>query len=81
MRDFGFIHALVFASVIVSTDPIAVVGLFKALGAPKRLAIYRFHEEEHQEAVRRGARERLAKVKDPEGHVPLEQSSSLSDAA
>lgn len=36
---FGFIHALVFAAVIVSTDPIAVVGLFKALGAPKRLAI------------------------------------------
>ncbi|WNG54574.1 Na+/H+ antiporter [Archangium gephyra] len=36
---FGFMHALVFAAVIVSTDPIAVVGLFKALGAPKRLAI------------------------------------------
>jgi CPA1 family monovalent cation:H+ antiporter len=39
VQDFGFIHAMVFAAVIVSTDPIAVVGLFKALGAPKRLAI------------------------------------------
>lgn len=39
VEGFGFIHAMVFASVIVSTDPIAVVGLFKALGAPKRLAI------------------------------------------
>lgn len=39
VQGFGFIHALVFAAVIVSTDPIAVVGLFKALGAPKRLAI------------------------------------------
>ncbi|ATB28781.1 Na+/H+ antiporter [Melittangium boletus] len=39
VEDFGFIHAFVFASVIVSTDPIAVVGLFKALGAPKRLAV------------------------------------------
>ena len=39
VTGFGLIHAMVFASVIVSTDPIAVVGLFKALGAPKRLAI------------------------------------------
>lgn len=38
-EGFSFIHAMVFAAVIVSTDPIAVVGLFKALGAPKRLAI------------------------------------------
>ncbi|WNG32071.1 Na+/H+ antiporter [Cystobacter fuscus] len=36
---FGFLSALVFAAVIVSTDPIAVVGLFKVLGAPKRLAV------------------------------------------
>jgi monovalent cation:H+ antiporter, CPA1 family len=36
---FGFIHGLVFASVIMATDPIAVVGLFKNLGAPKRLAV------------------------------------------
>lgn len=39
LEGFGLIHAMVFASLIVSTDPIAVVGLFKALGAPKRLAI------------------------------------------
>lgn len=36
---FGFLSGLVFAAVIVSTDPIAVVGLFKMLGAPKRLAV------------------------------------------
>jgi CPA1 family monovalent cation:H+ antiporter len=36
---FGFLHGLVFASVIAATDPIAVVGLFKTLGAPKRLAV------------------------------------------
>jgi monovalent cation:H+ antiporter, CPA1 family len=36
---FGLMAALVFAAVIVSTDPIAVVGLFKALGAPKRLVV------------------------------------------
>ncbi|MDC0710651.1 Na+/H+ antiporter [Stigmatella sp. ncwal1] len=39
VQGFAFIHALVFASVIVSTDPIAVVGLFKMLGVPKRLAV------------------------------------------
>ncbi|MFP2900562.1 cation:proton antiporter [Corallococcus sp. 4LFB] len=39
LEGFGLISAMVFASLIVSTDPIAVVGLFKALGAPKRLAI------------------------------------------
>lgn len=37
--DFPLLEALVFASVIAATDPIAVVGLFKALGAPKRLAV------------------------------------------
>ncbi|MGE0441076.1 MAG: Na+/H+ antiporter [Gemmatimonadales bacterium] len=31
-------HALVFGALIAATDPIAVVGLFRALGAPKRLA-------------------------------------------
>lgn len=36
---FEWIHAAVFASIIVATDPIAVVGLFKSLGAPKRLAV------------------------------------------
>jgi CPA1 family monovalent cation:H+ antiporter len=38
-RGFGLIHALVFAAVIVATDPIAVVALFKSLGAPRRLAV------------------------------------------
>lgn len=32
-------HALVFAALISATDPIAVVALFKSLGAPKRLAV------------------------------------------
>jgi monovalent cation:H+ antiporter, CPA1 family len=39
VEGFSFIHALVFASIIVATDPIAVVSLFKTLGAPKRLAV------------------------------------------
>jgi CPA1 family monovalent cation:H+ antiporter len=39
IQGFTFIHALVFASIIVATDPIAVVSLFKSLGAPKRLAV------------------------------------------
>lgn len=38
-EGFAFAHALVFAAMIVATDPIAVVGLFKSLGAPKRLAV------------------------------------------
>ena len=36
---FGWAHALVFSAVIAATDPIAVVALFKSLGAPKRLAL------------------------------------------
>jgi CPA1 family monovalent cation:H+ antiporter len=36
---FNFIQALVFASLIAATDPIAVVALFKSLGVPKRLAV------------------------------------------
>ncbi|HNN91812.1 MAG TPA: Na+/H+ antiporter [Pseudomonadota bacterium] len=36
---FSFQHALVFAALIAATDPIAVVALFKSLGAPKRLAV------------------------------------------
>ena len=36
---FGWADALVFAALISATDPIAVVGLFKSLGAPKRLAV------------------------------------------
>ena len=37
----GFTRAdgLIFAAVIAATDPIAVVALFKSLGAPKRLAV------------------------------------------
>ena len=36
---FGIRHALVFAALIAATDPIAVVALFKSLGAPKRLTV------------------------------------------
>ncbi len=36
---FGWPHALVFAALIAATDPIAVVALFKSLGAPPRLAL------------------------------------------
>ncbi len=32
-------HALVFSSLIAATDPIAVVALFKTLGAPRRLSV------------------------------------------
>jgi CPA1 family monovalent cation:H+ antiporter len=38
-RGFGWSHACVFAALIAATDPIAVVSLFKSLGAPKRLAL------------------------------------------
>jgi CPA1 family monovalent cation:H+ antiporter len=37
--DFTRTDGLVFAALIAATDPIAVVALFKSLGAPKRLAI------------------------------------------
>ena len=36
---FTLMHGLVFGALIAATDPIAVVGLFKSLGAPKRLAV------------------------------------------
>jgi CPA1 family monovalent cation:H+ antiporter len=36
---FGWPHALVFAALIAATDPIAVVALFKSLGAPERLSV------------------------------------------
>lgn len=36
---FELSHGLVFAALIAATDPIAVVGLFKSLGAPKRMAV------------------------------------------
>ena len=45
MRDLAFVtrfnwrYALVFGALIAATDPIAVVALFKSLGAPKRLSI------------------------------------------
>jgi CPA1 family monovalent cation:H+ antiporter len=37
--DFTWSYALVFASLIAATDPIAVVATFKKLGAPKRLSM------------------------------------------
>lgn len=37
--QFSYADGLVFAALLAATDPIAVVGLFKSLGAPKRLAI------------------------------------------
>jgi len=39
VEGFHLVHGLVFAALIAATDPIAVVALFKSLGAPKRLAI------------------------------------------
>jgi CPA1 family monovalent cation:H+ antiporter len=36
---FGWSFALVFAALIAATDPIAVVALFRSLGAPRRLAL------------------------------------------
>jgi CPA1 family monovalent cation:H+ antiporter len=37
--NFSWEYALVFASLIAATDPIAVVATFKKLGAPKRLSM------------------------------------------
>ncbi len=37
--SFGWPHAVVFGALIAATDPIAVVGMFKTLGAPRRLSI------------------------------------------
>jgi CPA1 family monovalent cation:H+ antiporter len=39
VNDFTYADGAVFAALLAATDPIAVVGLFKSLGAPKRLAI------------------------------------------
>jgi Na+:H+ antiporter len=39
VTGFTWQHALVFGALIAATDPIAVVGLFKTLGAPKRLRL------------------------------------------
>lgn len=38
-RDFTFAMGLVFGAVVAATDPIAVVSLFKTLGAPRRLRV------------------------------------------
>lgn len=38
-ENFTVSQALVFAALIAATDPIAVVALFKSVGAPKRLAV------------------------------------------
>jgi CPA1 family monovalent cation:H+ antiporter len=39
VTGFGWREALVFSALIAATDPIAVVALFKSLGAPKRLGV------------------------------------------
>ena len=39
VSGFGFIHGLVFAALLAATDPIAVVAVFKSLGAPHRLGV------------------------------------------
>ncbi|MDO9015282.1 MAG: sodium:proton antiporter [Deltaproteobacteria bacterium] len=39
VEGFTFAHGLVFAALLAATDPIAVVGLFKSLGAPRRLMV------------------------------------------
>lgn len=38
-EGFSLSHALVFGALISATDPIAVVSLFRSLGAPKRLMV------------------------------------------
>lgn len=39
VEGFTLTHGLVFGALIVATDPIAVIALFKSLGAPKRLNV------------------------------------------
>jgi CPA1 family monovalent cation:H+ antiporter len=39
VSSFNWRYALVFGALIAATDPIAVVAMFKSLGAPKRLGI------------------------------------------
>ncbi len=39
VEGFTLIHGAIFASLIAATDPIAVVGLFKTMGAPRRLSV------------------------------------------
>jgi monovalent cation:H+ antiporter, CPA1 family len=38
VEGFGLVYGTVFAAIIAATDPMAVVALFKSVGAPKRLA-------------------------------------------
>ncbi len=38
-QGFGWPHAIVFGALIAATDPIAVVAMFKSLGAPRRLSV------------------------------------------
>ena len=38
-QGFGWSHAIVFGALIAATDPIAVVAMFKSLGAPRRLSV------------------------------------------
>jgi Na+:H+ antiporter len=39
IQDFNIYHALLFGALISATDPVAVIALFKELGAPQRLTI------------------------------------------
>ncbi len=39
VQGFNWKHAMVFGALISATDPIAVVAIFKSLGAPRRLAV------------------------------------------
>jgi len=39
VQEFRFVHGLVFAALLAATDPIAVVAVFKSLGAPHRLGM------------------------------------------
>ena len=38
LQDFNILYALLFGALISATDPVAVIALFKELGAPQRLA-------------------------------------------
>lgn len=39
IRDFNIIYALLFGALISATDPVAVIALFRELGAPQRLTV------------------------------------------
>ena len=39
IKDFNIIYALIFGALISATDPVAVISLFKELGAPHRLTV------------------------------------------